>query len=158
MDPRVDSPNAIEGTRVRGHDAVREYWIWQFGQFDPRVGRASRARRRGDPGPRHQSVLDLDGDLIGQGEVFHDYAFRDGLVAGWRSPRRPADSRASLAGLEPADQLVEVELAKLAGDRVELRLAEADQPLRLRAEGERLAELRLAGVEARDDRLEPGDR
>ena len=27
-----------------------------------------------------QSVYDLAGDLTGQGEVFHDYAFRDGLI------------------------------------------------------------------------------
>jgi hypothetical protein len=78
----VDWPNALEGTRITGHDAVREYWLGQFAQFDPRVepvgfealddGRV-RVRVR-------QELYELNGDLIGQGEVFHDYSFRDGLI------------------------------------------------------------------------------
>ena len=82
MHADVDWPNALEGTRIAGHDAVREYWLWQFGQFDPRVEPIGfealgdgRLRVRVD-----QSLYDLEGDLIGQGEVFHDYAFRDGLI------------------------------------------------------------------------------
>ena len=83
MDPEVDWPNADEGTLLAGHDAVRDYWLWQFARFDPRVepiGFESlddgRVRVR-----VHQSLYDLQGDLIGQGEVFHDYEFRDGLIA-----------------------------------------------------------------------------
>ncbi len=82
MHADVDWPNLLEGTRISGHQAVREYWLRQFGEFDPRVeplgfeslGEA-RVRVR-----VQQSVYDLDGDLIGQGEVFHDYAFRNGLI------------------------------------------------------------------------------
>jgi hypothetical protein len=82
MHADVDWPNALEGTRITGHDAVRAYWLGQFARFDPRVepigfealedGR-TRVRVR-------QELYELNGDLIGQGEVFHDYAFRDGLI------------------------------------------------------------------------------
>ena len=82
MHPDVDWPNALEGTRIAGHDAVREYWRDQFSRFDPRVEPVGfedlddgRIRVR-----VHQSLYELNGDLIGQGEVFHDYAFRDGLI------------------------------------------------------------------------------
>src|SRR5438132_10020176 len=37
MHPDVDWPNALEGTRIRGHAAVREYWLCQFEVIDPRV-------------------------------------------------------------------------------------------------------------------------
>ena len=51
------------------------------------------------------------------------------------------------AGLELADEIVEVEALELAGDGVELALAVLDERLALAAELERLAELGLAGVE-----------
>ena len=71
MDAEVDWPNALEGTRISGHDAVRAYWRRQFAEFDPRVE------------PVGFEMLD-DGRvrvLVGQGRVFHDYEFRDGLIA-----------------------------------------------------------------------------
>lgn len=83
MRPDVEWPNALEGTRISGHDAVRAYWTAQFAEFDPRVepvGLESledgRVRVLVD-----QSLYDLEGDLVGQGRVFHDYEFRDGLIA-----------------------------------------------------------------------------
>src|ERR1700736_1670990 len=33
----VDWPNAWEGGRVHGHQAVREYWTRQWAQIDPHV-------------------------------------------------------------------------------------------------------------------------
>jgi hypothetical protein len=82
MHPDVDWPNAIDDTRLTGHDAIREYWTWQFERFDPRVTPigfesldAGLVRVRVS-----QELYDLEGDLVGQGEVFHDYAFRDGLI------------------------------------------------------------------------------
>ena len=80
--PDVDWPNAVEGTRITGHDAVREYWRWQFDRFDPRVEPLG-FETLGDGRVRvrvHQSLYDLNGDLVGQGEVFHDYSFCDGLI------------------------------------------------------------------------------
>jgi ketosteroid isomerase-like protein len=82
MVPDVDWPNALEGTRITGHDAVREYWLGQFAQFDPRVAPIG-FEALGDGRVRvrvRQELYELNGDLIGQGEVFHDYAFRDGLI------------------------------------------------------------------------------
>ena len=60
-------------------------------------------------------------------------------------------------GLELADEVVEVEPLKLAGDGIELALAVLDERLALAAELERLAQLGLAGVEPDDDLLEPLD-
>ena len=37
LHPDVDWPNGLEGGRVHGHRAVREYWIRQWGLIDPRV-------------------------------------------------------------------------------------------------------------------------
>jgi ketosteroid isomerase-like protein len=82
MQPDVDWPNAWEGGRVVGRDAVRAYWSRQFAAIDPRVdvtgfsvgedGRISVAV--------HQVVRGLDGAVLADGTVTHVYAFRDGLV------------------------------------------------------------------------------
>jgi ketosteroid isomerase-like protein len=82
MHPDVDWPNAFEGGRVTGRDAVRDYWTRQFAQIDPRVepvgfvtdadGRISVAV--------HQVVRGLDGNVLADHTVTHVYTFRDGLV------------------------------------------------------------------------------
>jgi hypothetical protein len=33
----VDWPNAMEGTRIQGHTAVRAYWTRQLGEIDSHV-------------------------------------------------------------------------------------------------------------------------
>ncbi len=33
----VDWPNAWEGGRLRGHEAVRDYWTRQWAEIDPKV-------------------------------------------------------------------------------------------------------------------------
>jgi ketosteroid isomerase-like protein len=78
----VDWPNAWEGGRVHGRDAVREYWTRQFAAIDGRVepqsftvtddGRVSVGV--------HQVVRSLDGALLADQVVTHVYTFRDGLV------------------------------------------------------------------------------
>jgi hypothetical protein len=82
MHADVDWPNALEGTRIHSLAGVLDYWRGQFAEFDPRVYPLEfselpdgRLRVRVD-----QQLYDLNGDLIGQGQVFHDYTFRDGLV------------------------------------------------------------------------------
>jgi ketosteroid isomerase-like protein len=82
MHSDVDWPNAIEGGRLHGHDAVRAYWADQFAAIDPRV-EPLRFTSRG--GGRiavhvHQVVRALDGSPISDGRVVHLYTFRDGLV------------------------------------------------------------------------------
>jgi hypothetical protein len=82
MHPDVDWPNAWEGGRVRGHDAVREYWRRQFAEIDPRV--EPQAFALTDDGrvavEVRQIVRSRGGDLLAEQTVTHVYAFRDGLV------------------------------------------------------------------------------
>jgi ketosteroid isomerase-like protein len=82
MHPDVDWPNAWEGGRVRGREAVRAYWTRQFAEIDPHVepqsfsttedGRVAVAVR--------QVVRSLDGQVLADQLVTHVYAIRDGLV------------------------------------------------------------------------------
>ena len=79
----VDWPNAWEGGRVVGHDAVRDYWTRQWAAIDPTVEPVSVAGR---PDGRIavevvQTVRGLDGALIAEGRVTHVYVLRDGLIA-----------------------------------------------------------------------------
>jgi ketosteroid isomerase-like protein len=78
----VDWPNAWEGGRLAGKDAVRDYWTRQFEQIDPRVEpRRFAATADGRVAVTvHQRVRALDGTLLADREVTHVYAFRDGLV------------------------------------------------------------------------------
>jgi hypothetical protein len=82
MHPDVDWPNAFEGGRVHGREAVREYWTRQFEQIDPRV-EPERFTVTDDGRVAvevHQVVRDLDGAIVAEGRVTHIYSIRDGLV------------------------------------------------------------------------------
>jgi RimJ/RimL family protein N-acetyltransferase len=72
-------PNAIDGGHLLGREAVRRYWEGQFAEADPRVEPS--AIRRLDDGRIEvrvrQFVYDLNGDLVGQGEVLHTYELGD---------------------------------------------------------------------------------
>jgi hypothetical protein len=83
MTPDVDWPNAWEGGRVAGHDAVREYWTRQWAEIDPRVDPTGfETRPDGSVAVTvHQTVRTLDGGLTGEGDVIHVYEFQDGLIA-----------------------------------------------------------------------------
>jgi organic hydroperoxide reductase OsmC/OhrA len=84
MTPDVDWPNAVEGGRVHGHAAVREYWTRQFRQVDPHVEpRSLRATADGDGRIAvdvHQVVRSLDGAIVADNRVIHEYTVRDGLI------------------------------------------------------------------------------
>jgi hypothetical protein len=82
MHPDVDWPNGMEGGRVLGRDAVREYWTRQFEVIDSRVEPEAFST---DGEGRvvvdvHQVVRDTAGELISDGRVEHVYTIRDGLV------------------------------------------------------------------------------
>jgi hypothetical protein len=82
MHPNVDWPNAIEGGRIVGRDAVRAYWAGQFETTDPSV-EPRRIVPRGDGRYAvdvHQVVRDLGGAVLAEGDVVHLYELRDGLV------------------------------------------------------------------------------
>ena len=83
MTEDVDWPNAWEGGRLHGHDAVRDYWTRQWAAIDPRVepvdigpGRDGRVAVQVE-----QVVRDLDGEVVAEGTVVHVYELRSGLVA-----------------------------------------------------------------------------
>ena len=82
LHPQVDWPNGWEGGRIRGREAVRDYWQRQWRQIDPTVyptafldqadGRVAVIV--------HQIVRDRSGALLADGLVEHVYRFDRGLV------------------------------------------------------------------------------
>ena len=82
LQPDVDWPNAWEGGRLAGHEAVRAYWERQFTQIDGRVDPIGfSVREDGRVAVEvHQVVRGLDGNVLADRTVTHVYAFRDGLV------------------------------------------------------------------------------
>jgi ketosteroid isomerase-like protein len=81
LDPDVDWPNAWEGGRLHGHDAVREYWTRQFAAIDGHVEPTEIAEH----GDRtivtvHQTVHSLEGKLMSDTTVTHTYTIRDDRI------------------------------------------------------------------------------
>ena len=82
MTEDVDWPNAWEGGRVHGREAVRSYWARQWAEIDPHVEPTAIVPL---PDGRVavdvlQTVRSLDGEPLGEGRVRHIYELRDGLV------------------------------------------------------------------------------
>lgn len=84
LHPEVDWPNAWEGGRVVGRDAVRHYWTRQFAEISGNVEPESFTE---EPDgvitvEVHQVVHDANsGDLLTDSRVRHRYWFDDdGLV------------------------------------------------------------------------------
>ena len=83
MHPDVDWPNAWEGGRVHGREAVRAYWTRQFkeisGQVEPEA--ISEESDGSITVEVRQVVRDTrSGDLISDSRVRHRYRFEDGLI------------------------------------------------------------------------------
>lgn len=91
MHADVDWPNAIQGGRLDGHEAVRRYWLGQFETTDPRA--EPRSFTEDDRGrivvDVHTVARDLDGHVLIDEEVRHVYTLRDGLVARMDIERGP---------------------------------------------------------------------
>ena len=81
LHPEVEWPNAWEGGRLRGHDEVREYWTRQFAAIDGHV-EPTEIVQEGDriTVTVHQTVRNLDGELVDDRMVTHTYTVRDDLV------------------------------------------------------------------------------
>jgi ketosteroid isomerase-like protein len=84
LSPDVDWPNAWEGGRVVGHDAVRDYWTRQFAEISGHV--EPEAFTEEPDGAVtvdvHQVVHDAkSGELLSDSRIRHRYWFdEDGLV------------------------------------------------------------------------------
>jgi ketosteroid isomerase-like protein len=82
LHPDVDWPNAWEGGRLHGHDAVRDYWTRQFAAIEGHVEPIA-IETDGDTAivTVHQTVRDRDGHSVDDRVVTHTYTFDDdGLV------------------------------------------------------------------------------
>jgi ketosteroid isomerase-like protein len=82
MHPNVDWPNGMEGGRVLGTAAVRDYWKRQFEVVRSRVEpenftTEADGRIAVDV---HQIVYDNAGNLLADHMVQHVYEIRDGLI------------------------------------------------------------------------------
>jgi hypothetical protein len=83
LTPDVDWPNAWEGGRVVGHDAVRDYWTRQWAEIDPHV-EPLRIEEREDGRVAvevHAVVRARDGTTLSDGRVDHVYTFEGDLVS-----------------------------------------------------------------------------
>jgi hypothetical protein len=83
MTPDVDWPNGMEGTREIGHEAVRAYWLRQWGMIDPRVEPVSFSKRPdGSIAIEvHQLIRNLEGDVLNDRTVRHVYRLEGELVS-----------------------------------------------------------------------------
>jgi hypothetical protein len=82
MSDEVDWPNAWEGGRVHGKEAIRAYWTRQWKEIDPQVEPISITTR---PDGRvavdvHQVVRAPDRSLPAEARVLHVYNMKDGLI------------------------------------------------------------------------------
>jgi ketosteroid isomerase-like protein len=77
MTEDVDWPNAWEGGRLHGREAVREYWTRQWAAIDSRVDAVGFEEREDG---RVAVLVDQTVDGNPAGRVTHVYAFRDGLI------------------------------------------------------------------------------
>ena len=82
MAPDVDWPNGMEGGRVHGREAVRQYWLGQWSQINPIV--EPQSLHPDATGAIvvevHQVIRDLAGGLLADKMVQHVYRFENGLI------------------------------------------------------------------------------
>jgi hypothetical protein len=82
MHSNVDWPNGMEGGRVLGRDAVRDYWTRQWAMIDPHVeplGMEDNSSGQTDVRV-HQVVRDLAGNILFDQMVQHVYTIQNGLI------------------------------------------------------------------------------
>jgi hypothetical protein len=82
MHPEVDWPNAWEGGRVRGREAVAAYWGRQFEQISSWVEPLAFSREGAHWAVDvHQVVRDaVSGELVSDSRVVHRWRLEQGLV------------------------------------------------------------------------------
>jgi len=74
--------NGMEGGHLHGREAVRAYWTRQWSTLDPRVEPLAFAQTpdRAIRVEVHQTVRDLEGNVLRDATVWHLFRIEDGLV------------------------------------------------------------------------------
>lgn len=82
MSENVSWPKASEGGRVVGKQEIRNYWMRQWAEFDPRVDVFEVVEREaGKTDVKvHQLVKNLKGDILSDTELWHVYTIANGLI------------------------------------------------------------------------------
>jgi ketosteroid isomerase-like protein len=82
LHPDVMWANGMDGGHVRGHEGVRDYWTRQWTMIDPRVEPAGFATLvdGATEVEVHQTVRDLNGNILSDKTVRHIFHIDDGLV------------------------------------------------------------------------------
>ena len=82
MQPDVQWSKAWECGYISGHDEIKQYWIRQQTEINPKVEPTGfEERENGSLEVKvHQNVKDLQGNLMFDGLVKHIYTFQDGLI------------------------------------------------------------------------------
>jgi len=82
MHPDVDWPNGMEGGRVQGRAAVREYWLRQWGMVNPHVSPVAIADNQAGQTvvTVRQVVRDLQGAVLSDQRLKHIYSISGGLI------------------------------------------------------------------------------
>jgi ketosteroid isomerase-like protein len=94
MSDDVDWPNAWEGGRLTGRDAVRAYWTRQWAAIDPHVQPLTVTERPDGRVAVHvlQTVRSLEGALLAEGRVVHAYAFSGDLISRMEVEEAPEEA------------------------------------------------------------------
>jgi ketosteroid isomerase-like protein len=83
LQPDVQWANGMGGGFVHGRDAVREHWLKQFQALRPHL--VPQCFETDEQGRAlvtlHQTVHDIDGNLLLEQDVQHRFTFRDGSIA-----------------------------------------------------------------------------
>lgn len=80
--PSVEWPKAFEGGYVSGHDEIRKYWTRQWAEINPNVEPIDITLKKDGTLQVEvsQKVKDLNGNIIFDGNVKHNYTLQDGLL------------------------------------------------------------------------------
>jgi SnoaL-like domain len=81
LSPAVRWPNVLEKSELRGHAAVRAYWLKQLETIEPRVEPIGFEERPDGVAVRVRQVVTVKATgQVTESSVTHTYAFDDSLV------------------------------------------------------------------------------
>jgi len=103
LDSNVMWANGMEGGHVDGREGVREYWTRQWALVDPHVEPIcfSKATSGQIVVEVHQVVHDLNGNLLLDRTVGHEFEIKDGLVTRFDIRDREITTRSSPCRTNP---------------------------------------------------------